>query len=307
MRLVTSRWLSGLYGEERVRTRIRDWSCGIRPGAGLTALVGALLFLGACQNDATTSGLDAFQRYEEAVSKLVKGNFADAAVAFEDIAGTTLSPLLSQLATLRLADSLFLDGRHAEAAEVYREFQEQYASSPDVPHAVYMRGLCFLRRMPEDHWVLPPAESREMTDVESAYEAFTWVIENRPDSFYAPRSRIMLARTLERKCRHHLYVAAYYRREGNPEGVVQRLEQALAADEAEMAKGHLTAGMSCGATPDNLLWLGRTYHEMRNAAGVKRTIQAWERHKASFPSRASVGTELERMASDLAEEPPAGN
>jgi len=273
----------------------------------LHVAVGILLIAGACQNDATTgSGPDAFQRYEDAMSKLIKGSYTDAASAFEDIAGTTLSPLLSQLATLRLADSLFLDGRHAEAAEVYREFQEQYASSPDVPHAVYMRGLCYLRRMPEDHWVLPPAESREMTDVESAYEAFSWVIENRPDSFFAPRARIMLARTLERKCRHHLYVAAYYRREGNLAGVVQRLEQTLASDEAEMSRGHLTAGMSCGATADNLLWLGRTYREMRNAEGVARSLQAWERHQAAFPGREAVGTELRRMAAELAPEPPAG-
>lgn len=269
--------------------------------------MGLVLALAACESNATTgAGADAFQRYEEAVGKLVKGSFADAASQFEDIAGTTLSPLLSQLATLRLGDSLFLDGRHAEAAEVYREFQEQYASSPDVPHAVYMRGLCYLRRMPEDHWVLPPAESREMTDVESAYEAFTWVIENRPDSLFAPRARIMLARTLERKCRHHLYVAAYYKREDNPAGVVQRLEQALAADEAEMAKGHLTPRMACGVTADNILWLGRTYGEMRNADGVRRALAAWERHKESFPGRDAVGMELEKRMLELTAEPPSG-
>ncbi|MBM4353388.1 MAG: outer membrane protein assembly factor BamD [Deltaproteobacteria bacterium] len=148
-----------------------------------------MLMVCACGNATTSSGgADAFQQYDEAMAKLIKGSYTDAAAQFEEIAGTTLSPLLSQLATLRLGDSLFLDGRHAEAAEVYREFQEQYASSPDVPHAVYMRGLCYLRRMPEDHWALPPAESREMTDVESAYESFTWVIRNRPESYYAPRS-----------------------------------------------------------------------------------------------------------------------
>lgn len=280
----------------------------IPEGSRLLVLAGAMLMVCACGNATTSSGgADAFQQYDEAMAKLIKGSYTDAAAQFEEIAGTTLSPLLSQLATLRLGDSLFLDGRHAEAAEVYREFQEQYASSPDVPHAVYMRGLCYLRRMPEDHWALPPAESREMTDVESAYESFTWVIRNRPESYYAPRSRIMLARTLERKCRHHLYVAAYYRREGNPAGVVQRLEQAMEADELEMSRGHLSPGMSCAVTADNVLWLGRSYHETRNLAGIRKTVDLWDRHKASFPGRESVGVELERMAAELAPPPSTGD
>ena len=240
---------------------------------------------------------DPFHQYQIALDDLVDGDYAQAATMFEELASTTLNPVLAQLANLRLGDALYFQGRFAESAEVFREFLEQFPNSPDAPHAAYMRGLCFLRRMPDDIWLLPPAESRETADVESAYQTLTGLVEGYPDSFYAMRARLLLGQTLERKCRHHMYVADYYGRERKPLGIVQRIEQAIALESMERERGFLPQDYRCAETPRVLLRLGRAYYQTGNAKGVERTL---ERLKGQPAGRgADEEAELESLLGKL--------
>jgi outer membrane protein assembly factor BamD len=220
-------------------------------------------------------------KYEKAMDELLSGDYTSAATMFEELSASTLNPVLSQMATLRLGDSIFFQARYAEAAEVYRQFIEQYARSPDWPHAAYMRGLCYLRKMPEDHWILPPAESREMADADNAYQSFVSLIQGAPDSYYAMRARLLLARTVERRCRHHLYVASWYEKKDRPQGVTQRIEQAIADENGEKARGRIPASFHCADAPPTLVRLARAYDAADNAAGVLKTVARFnERSKA---------------------------
>jgi len=221
-------------------------------------------------------------RYLEALDDLIDGSYTEAATVFEQISASTLNPVLAQAATLRLGDALFLQSRHAEAAEVYRQYLEQYPNSPDAPHAGYMRGLSFLRRMPEDVWIVPPPESREMSDVESAYQAFVAVIQRSPEAFHAMKARVLLAQTIERKCRHDLYVARYYQKNDMPLAVAQRLEKAIAAEEAEKQSGWLPESFLCAASKDNVLDLARAYSVMGKADGVRRAASLYEKYSKYF-------------------------
>jgi outer membrane protein assembly factor BamD len=235
-------------------------------------------------------------KYEEAMNELLSGDYTQAATMFEDLSASTLNPVLSQMATLRLGDSIFFQARYAEAAEVYRQFIEQYARSPDWPHAAYMRGLCFLRKMPEDHWILPPAESREMSDADNAYQSFVSLIEGAPDSYYAMRARLLLAMTVERRCRHHLYVAAWYEKKNRPLGVTQRIEQAIADEAGEKARGRIPASFHCADAPRTLVRLARAYAASGNGAGVQKTVALFHEQTKAMKVSESALKEIRTLA-----------
>ena len=214
------------------------------------ALLLALVFVAvaACSGADGGAPKDQWVQYDEALEDLLDGNYTEAATKFESIASSTLSPVLSQVATLRLGDSLFFQGRYAEAAEVYREFLIQFSNSPDVGHAAYMKGLCYLEKMPSDTFIHPPAESRQMEDVQAAYDSFAFLVDRYPDSFHALRARHALTVCLERKCLHHLYVAHYYDDKDRPKAVIQRIESALKMEETEKHLKHLPDSHLCAAT-----------------------------------------------------------
>lgn len=235
-------------------------------------------------------------QYEKAMNELLAGDYTQAATLFEELSASTLNPVLSQMATLRLGDAIFFQARYAEAAEVYRQFIEQYSRSPDWPHAAYMRGLCFLRKMPEDHFILPPAESREMSDADNAYQSFVSLVQGAPDSYYAMRARLLLARTVERRCRHHLYVASWYERKNRPLGVAQRIEQAIADEAGEKARGRIPASFHCADEPATLLRLARAYAATDNSPGVLKAVGRFNERSRTMKVSASDLKEIQALA-----------
>jgi len=246
-----------------------------------------------------TGKLSDVQRYEEAMQKLLRGDYVTAAQKFDALSAGTMNPVLVQLATLRSGDALFLQGNHAEAAEVYREYLVQFPTSPDAPHALYMRGLCYLEKMPEDHFILPPAESREMDDVMNAHANFAAVVDQHPHSLYALRAKPMLIRTVERRCRQHLYVARYYERIERPAGVIQRIRQALRLEERERASHHIPESFQCAATQGTLMSLAKAYQLTRDLEGLLYTRAVYQQHQQRFPQSDKGLAELDRMVQGL--------
>lgn len=246
-------------------------------------------------------------RYMEAMEKLIKGDHVAASQKFEALAGSTLNPLLVQLSTLRLGDALFFQGNHAEAAEVYREYLVQFPTSPDAPHAFYMRGLCFFEKMPGDSWILPPAESREMDDVMNAYANFAALVDQYPSSFYALRARAMLVRTVERRCRYHLYVAHYYRKNGKPLGVVQRMRQALDLEARERDAGHVPESFFVAGSREELLMLAKAYESLKDLAGLQYTRETYVRNQKYFRQPEKGLAEIDRRIESVTRnaQPPA--
>ena len=269
----------------------------MRVGCSLIAIF-MLISACGCSSRHKRKNLDPsspYFKYEKAMNEFVTEDYTQAATMFENIISTSLNPVLTQLATLRLGDSLFFQGRHAEAAEIYREFLDQYPRSPDAPHAAYMRGLSYLRKMPDDHFILPPAESREMSDVSNAYLSFASLIESSPDSYYALRARFLLARTVERKCRHHLYVARWYNRDGAPNAVIQRLEQALSEEEHERSRGYIPADFFCASQPGNLMMLAKAYNKTGNLPGLRSIEARFQAASSRFPEPESALATLRKM------------
>ena len=291
------------FGDGAAIAAVRFWRRQEVPGRAQLLVLIALSGAGGCSSSADAEKMaDPRVRYEAALEAMIDGNFTEAATEFETVLGSTLNPALTQLATLRLGDALFFQGKHAEAAEVYREFLEQFPRSPDAPHARYMRGLSFMRRMPEDSWIMPPAESRETTDVDAAYAALVELVERHPDSFYALRARALLAQCIERQCRHDLYVARFYEGRDNPAAVVQRVRQAVAREEREKKAGHLPGWALCAESRGSLLMAAEAYAALGDEAGLGWVRERYVEHQGEYSSPEAGLEEIDRMIGGEEEE-----
>lgn len=292
-----------LLGENIVK------SLGHRSWVGFGALVlAALALLSACTTTQPVSPTADPQtkQYRDALEALLEDNYLDANTKFEELATKSLDQHMQGMARLRLGDTLFFQGRYRESAEVFREFLTQNDDSPDAPHAAYMRALAFLRRCPEDSWIMPPAESREMGDVELAYASFLFLVQRYPDSYYALRGRYQIASVAQRRCRNHQYVAEYYEGRDTPAGTVQRLEQGFSMEDKERQAGYLAPSMNCIVSAHTLRMLAEAYAELNDPAGFWRTYQRCQQ----FPllqadERASLLKDLAETAKSKGWEQPA--
>lgn len=220
--------------------------------------------------------------YVEAMDELTSGNYIEAAERFDKLANNSLDSLVQQLAQLRLGDALFMQGRPLEAAEVYREYVIQHPNSPDAPHAAYMRGLCYFRRIPGDSWILPPSSGREMLDVNRAYDALVAVVDNYPNSYFAVRARHHISILVDRKCRNHLYVAEFYWDRENYGAVAQRIEAAMELEQAQKAMQHVPDSFSCATQQDVLLRLAEVYYILGDTEGFTRAKAYFESNKKRY-------------------------
>lgn len=249
----------------------------------------------------------ALEKYELALEELLDEDYIDAAEAFESLAASTLNPVIAQMATLRLADALFFQAKYAEAAEVYREFLVQFSNSQDAGHAIYMRGSCYMERMPDNVWILPPAESRELADVQQARQAMAMLVDRYPDTYYALRARTMLVKCVRRLCENHLYIARFYEGDDKPAAVVQRVEQAVALEESEKAANHIPKSFICASARDNLLLMARAFHKLKDAKGLDWVEQKYNENLARYTDPQAGLAEIAHLKSTLKSSPEVQN
>lgn len=238
-----------------------------------------VVFIAACSGKAVYQGSPADQermRYEAALSDLIRSRTQEAQEAFATLMESSSNPEVTELSMLRLGDALFAEGKFAEAREVYRQFTEQFGSSPNVPHALYMSARCHLERTPSDLWILPPAAEREQSDLGQALVLLRRLILSHRDSFSAVRGRALYARSAKKACEHELYVAEYYIGRKRPVGTIQRLEQLLADEASQRKQGLLPPNWHmCQELDDGFVLLAEAYAKDGSRGGVESALQRY--------------------------------
>ena len=278
----------------------QDSSCGsgcIR--AVLPLILILILTLAACSSAPTITGTPADQermRYEAALNDLIRNRTQEAQEAFSTLMESSSNPEVTELSMLRLGDALFAEGHFAEAREVYRQFTEQFGSSLNVPHALYMSARCHLERTPDNLWILPPASEREQADLSQALVLLRRLILSHVDSFAAIRGRALYARSAKKSCEHELYVARYYLGRKRPVGTIQRLEQLLAAEADQRKMGLLPASWHmCGEVDDGFLLLAEGYAQDGSREEVERTLERYTALRPRGPASDDIKELLEGL------------
>ena len=199
----------------------------LRPPRVLAAAL--LLALAACNKHLTFSGEaklkpTAEENYHAGEDLLKDGSYPEATKFFEYVKTKFPFSKYAALSDLRLADALFAQGKHAEAAAAYEKFVQLHPTHEDVDYAEYRVGESYLKDAPSDWALFPPAFEKDLKQVKKASEALHKFVEKHPDSKRLPEAKKLIAEADGRLAANEWYVAEFYFGRGRWAGAAGRYE-----------------------------------------------------------------------------------
>ena len=210
--------------------------------SAFAASFAAALLLAACGTAKDEfAGKPAEKLYADAKEDIDSGNYEKAIKALERVEGLAAGTLLSQQAQLDLAWANWKSGEKAQALSVVERFIKLNPSSPGLDYAMYLRGVINFN---DDLGLLGNFAGQDLSErdqraARDAYQAFKQLVDQFPDSTYAPDARQRMEFIVNSLANYEVHVARYYLRRGAYLAAANRAQQAVtdfqsspAADEA---------------------------------------------------------------------------
>lgn len=220
-------------------------------------LAALALALAACSSTPkddpdSQAGLD--KLYEEAKDDLAGGSYDRAIKSLERIEGRAAGTLMAQQAQLDLAWAYHKSGDRAQAVSTLDRFIKLNPSSPALDYALYMKGIV---NFSEDLGLFGRLANQDVAERDQqasrdALQAFKQVVEQFPNSQYAPDARLRLDFISNTLASYEVHVARYYFNRGaylaaatRAQAAVQEFQRAPAVEEALnlMAKSYDKLGL----------------------------------------------------------------
>lgn len=158
----------------------------------------------------------------------------------------------AQQARLEIAYGLYKRGRHELAIETLDQFFKLYPRHENLDYAYYLQGLANFHQLENfiDKFLDRNIASMDSLPIQDSFSQFKTLVENYPDSKYAPdaRQRMIYLRNL--LADHELEVARFYESRGAYAAVAKRA--------AYVVEHYHNAN----ATPQALLMLINAYDEL---------------------------------------------
>ncbi len=218
---------SGQGSPDKVLRRPSRYSGWQLCAAGLLALT-----LAACSSDPkddpnSQANLD--KLYAEAKDDLASGSFDRAIKSLEKIEGRAAGTLLGQQVQLDLAWAYHRAGERAQAVTTLERFIKLNPSSPALDYAIYMKGLVNFN---EDLGLFGRLASQDISErdqqaARDALLAFRQVLEQFPESKYAPDSRVRVDYITNTLANYEVHVARYYYNRGAYVAAANRAQRAV--------------------------------------------------------------------------------
>ena len=156
-----------------------------------------------------------------------------------------------------------------EAIDSYKSFARLHPTHEKVEdgYVAFRVAECFVKEMPDDFFLLPPAYEKDQTAVRDALRELDSARAKYPNSPYAKPAEGYRREVLRRLIEHEVYVARFYLERGHPKAAILRIESALRRYPDSGQEGEL------------MLTLGETHLEMGQPARAK---QVFERVRAQY-------------------------
>lgn len=192
--------------------------------AALT-LAGCSLFPG--KGESTAENLD--KLYAEARDDVASGSFDRAIKTLERVEARASGTLLGQQAMLDLAYAQWKAGERATALATTERFIKMHPSSPAFDYALYLRGLVNFNDNLGLFGMLARQQisERDQKASREAFQAFSQLVQQFPDSKYAPDARARMDFIVNSLADYEVHVARYYFRRGAYLAAVNRAKQAV--------------------------------------------------------------------------------
>jgi outer membrane protein assembly factor BamD len=210
-----------------------------------------------------TYSLTAKQNYERGLDELKKENYVEASHYFSYVKQKFPFSKYAGLAELALADTEFARGNYQEAIDSYKSFSRLHPTHEKVEdgYAAFRIAECYVKEMPDDWFLLPPAFEKDQSSVRDALRELDSAHDKYPDSSYLKQAKEYRREVLRRLIEHEVYVARFYLDRGHPKAAILRIEGALRRYPDSGQEGEL------------MLALGETHLEMGNPARAKQVFQ----------------------------------
>jgi outer membrane protein assembly factor BamD len=234
---------------------------------GKTILLGVLLATAACATSDEaknlTYSLNAKGNYDKGIAELQNENYLEASRYFSFVRQKFPFSKYAVLAELALADTQFERGNYQEAIDAYKNFLRLHPTHEKVEdgYVAYRIGQCYVKEMPDDFFLLPPANEKDQTAVHDALRELNDFVDKYPDSKYMEQAQKDRREVLRRLIEHEVYVARFYLTRDHPNAAILRLE------------GALRRYPDSGREAELLLALGETHLQMGQALQAKQAFQ----------------------------------
>jgi outer membrane protein assembly factor BamD len=235
----------------------------------LLASAGILACASSEDGKHVTYAMSAKQNYERGLEELKKENYIEASNFFSYVKQKFPFSKFAGLAELALADTEFARGNYQEAIDSYKSFARLHPTHEKVEdgYVAFRVAECFVKEMPDDFFLLPPAYEKDQSAVRDALRELDGARAKYPGSPYAKPAEAYRKEVLRRLIEHEVYVARFYLDRGHPKAAILRIESALRRYPDSGQEGEL------------MLALGETQLEMGQAARAK---QVFERVRSQY-------------------------
>jgi outer membrane protein assembly factor BamD len=192
------------------------------------AAVGLVSACGSMSKD-EFAGISNEKLYEDAREEISTGNYERAIKIFEKLEGRAAGTLLAQQAQLELAHAYYKTGEKAQALSTVERFIRLHPSSPAIDYAHYLQGLINFN---DDLGLLGKLSRQDLSErdqqaARDSYQSFKQLIEQFPDSKYAPDARLRMNYIINSLAAYEVHVARYYYRRGAYVAAANRAQQAV--------------------------------------------------------------------------------
>lgn len=167
--------------------------------------------------------------YAAAREDLAGGSFEQAIKNLQRLEARASGTLLGQQALLDLAYAQWKSGERASALSSLDRFTRLHPSSPAHDYALYLRGLVNFNDNLGLFGRLARQEvsERDQRATREAFQAFSQLVQQFPDSKYAPDARVRMDFIVNSLAAYEVHVARYYFRRGAYLAAVNRAKQAV--------------------------------------------------------------------------------
>ncbi len=192
----------------------------------LASLPGCSLFRPKVDEN-TTAAVE--KLYEDAQDDIASGNYEAAVKTLERVEGRAAGTLLAQQALLDLAYTHWKTADRVQALAAVDRFIKLHPSSPALDYALYLKGLInFNDNVGLLGWLSQQNISeRDQQASRDAYQTFKQLVDQFPNSRYAPDARQRMDFIVNALADYEVHVARYYLRRGAYLSSVNRAQAAV--------------------------------------------------------------------------------
>jgi outer membrane protein assembly factor BamD len=186
--------------------------------------------LAACATQAEKDAATPVEKlYADAMEDAAAGSYDRAIKSLDRIEGKAAGSILAQQAQLELAYLYWKTQDKVQASATLDRFIKLHPSSPALDYALYLRGLVNFN---DDLGFLSSlagqtVAERDQQAARESYQSFRQLVEQFPNSKYAPDARLRMDYTVNTLAEYEVRVAAYYLRRGAYVAAVNRAKECV--------------------------------------------------------------------------------